>query len=141
MAIFQKDNTVETTWEYKITTVSVSLLTYLVAIISGIAVDWEHVKHKCGEWWQRLVSHYGPNPGGKSGLAPAKPEPKPEEVGNLAELTSGGKEPDIGVNEGNSKAVKSWLPWFAPHRNSLHKQAKRKEPDQDQPTTGEKLDV
>jgi len=126
MAIFQKDDPVETTWEYKITTVLVSLLTYLVAIISVIAVDTEHVKYKCGEWWQRLVSHYGP---------------QPEEAGNLAGLTSGGKEPEIGVNEGNSKAVKSWFPWFAPPRISLHQQAMRKEPDQDPPTTGEKLDV
>lgn len=100
MAIFQKDNAAQTTWEYKITTVSVSLLTYLVAIASVIAVDWEHVKHRCVQWWQRLASHYKPTPGVKSTSAPATPEPKPEEAGNLAGSTSGGRIQKMGLTKG-----------------------------------------
>jgi hypothetical protein len=44
MTIFQKDNAADTKWEYKITTVSVSLLTYLVALTSIIAVNWGDIK-------------------------------------------------------------------------------------------------
>ena len=140
MAIFQKDNAAETTWEYKITTVSVSLLTYLVVIASVIAVDWEHVKHKCIEWWQRLALHYKPAPGAKTSPAPATAEPKPEEVakvGNLAGSTSGAKDPENGAG----KAVKRRFPWFPLPRNSSHQQAKGKEPDLDPPMTDGKLDV
>jgi hypothetical protein len=53
MAIFQKDDLAETTWEYEVMTVSVSLLTYLVAVVSIIAVNWEHFKSRCLKWWRQ----------------------------------------------------------------------------------------
>jgi hypothetical protein len=43
--IFQKDVD-QTTREYKITTVVVSLVTYLVAVISMLVVNRDHIKHK-----------------------------------------------------------------------------------------------
>ena len=144
MTIFQKDNAAETTWEYKITTVSVSLLTYLVVIASVIAVDWEHVKHKCIEWWQRLALHYKPAPGAKTSPAPATAEPKPEEVakvGNLAGSTSGAKDLETVVDEEVGEAVKHRFPWFTLPRDSSRRQAKGKEPDRGPPLTDGKLDV
>ena len=144
MTIFQKDNDAETTWEYKVTTVSVSLLTYLVAIVSIIAVDWEHVKHKCVGWWRRLVSLYSPSEGiagpaldAQASSAETTADPKPEEAGNLAGSTSGAKDPENGAG----KAVKRRFPWFPLPRNSSHQQAKGKEPDLDPPMTDGKLDV
>lgn len=50
MTIFQKDIE-QTTQEYKITTVVVSLITYLVALISIIAVNWDHIKRRIPLWW------------------------------------------------------------------------------------------
>jgi len=40
----------QTTQEYKTTTVIVSLITYLVALISIIAVNWEEIKRKASLW-------------------------------------------------------------------------------------------
>ncbi|KAI1735430.1 hypothetical protein F4680DRAFT_304494 [Xylaria scruposa] len=53
--IFQKDVT-QTKWEYKVAIVSVSLLTYLTAFASIIAVDWEGFKKRFTSWW-RLVAN------------------------------------------------------------------------------------
>jgi hypothetical protein len=143
MTIFQKDNTAETTWEYKVTTVSVSLLTYLVAIASIIAVNWNHVKvkQKSVQWWQRLASHYRPAPCMQASPAPATPESKPEEAGILTGSTSGAKDPENGVDEEVGEVVKRRFPWFALPRDSRRRQAKGKEPDRGSPMTDGKLDV
>ncbi|KAI0397628.1 hypothetical protein F5Y17DRAFT_454784 [Xylariaceae sp. FL0594] len=49
MQIFQKD-VAQTKWEYKVALVTVSLSTYLVALISIVAVDWEGSKRRGSRW-------------------------------------------------------------------------------------------
>jgi hypothetical protein len=153
MTIFQKDNTAETTWDYKVTTVSVSLLTYLVAIVSIMAVNWEHVKRNCLKWWRRLASCFstaegsaGPAQGEQAEAAPdseseeaepeeAEPEEaEPEETGNFAGST---KDPEIGVVEAG-QAVKHRFPWFPRPRGPSLRQAKGKETDRGLPITDKK---
>jgi hypothetical protein len=94
MSIFQKDDASETRWEYKVTTVSVSLFTYLVALISMIAVNWANIKHMYSKWWQKWHppsnnSIAGGNaefgPGAQADLAPAFPELETGEAGATVE--------------------------------------------------------
>jgi hypothetical protein len=55
MTIFQK-NVDQTTQEYKVTTVVVSLITYLAALVSIIVVNWAHIKRKVLPWWTSPTS-------------------------------------------------------------------------------------
>jgi hypothetical protein len=118
MSIFQKDDASETRREYKVTMVSGSLFTYLVVLVSMIAVNWGHIKRKYLKW-QRKWHPASDNstaegsaesaPGAQGGPAPASPEPKPEEAG---------------------QAVKRRFPWFTRPRDSSRWQAKGKAPEQ-----------
>jgi len=45
MTIFQKPNPKDTERDYKVTTVVVSLLTYLIAVIFILLVSWKDVRH------------------------------------------------------------------------------------------------
>jgi hypothetical protein len=56
MTIFQKD-VVQTTQEYKVTTVIVSLITYLVALLSVVTIDWTHNKRRILKWWQSGIDN------------------------------------------------------------------------------------
>ncbi|TRX91096.1 hypothetical protein FHL15_008078 [Xylaria flabelliformis] len=53
MSIFAKD-IAQWKWEFKVATVSVSLLTYTLALISIIAVDWKNFQRRCLLWWNKL---------------------------------------------------------------------------------------
>lgn len=59
MDIFKKD-IAQTRWEYKVTIVSLSLFTYLLAFISIIAVDWAGFKRKQLPWWKQAVKLLAP---------------------------------------------------------------------------------
>ena len=142
MAIFQKTDAAETRREYKVTTVSVSLLTYLVAIASIIAVNWVHVKQRCVRWWQLLALHYRSISAAMASPAPTSPESKPEDVGNLTGSTSEAKDPGKSViDEEVGQAVNRRFTWFALPRDSSRRQAKGKEPDRSPSMMGGKLDV
>ncbi len=88
LTIFQKD-IAETTWEYMVTTVSVSVLTYLVAIASVIAVDWGRVRRRYLRWRHRASddSTEGvsakPAPAAQDGPVLASTDPEPQGAENL----------------------------------------------------------
>jgi hypothetical protein len=120
MTIFQKSID-QTTREYKTTTVVVSLITYLVALLSIIAVNWDHIKRKI----PHLTS--GQEKGAMKGnpdsapvpVQPANPVPTSEESrpGNTEKKTASSSEPqdlESAINEGASEAAKlrsSWHKW------------------------------
>ncbi|KAJ8126151.1 hypothetical protein O1611_g7486 [Lasiodiplodia mahajangana] len=51
MDIFKKNDLAETTWEYKVSLVSVSLFTYIVALAGVIAVNWKALQRRSRHWW------------------------------------------------------------------------------------------
>ncbi|KAI0545471.1 hypothetical protein F4679DRAFT_462623 [Xylaria curta] len=53
MSIFTKD-IAQWKWEFKVATVSVSLLTYILAVVSIIAVDWKNFKRRGLWWWDKF---------------------------------------------------------------------------------------
>ncbi|KAI0436815.1 hypothetical protein F4803DRAFT_556640 [Xylaria telfairii] len=55
MDIFKKD-IAQTRWEYKVSVVSVSLLTYLLSFAAIIAVDWKGFKRMLWASWIRMTS-------------------------------------------------------------------------------------
>ena len=119
MTIFQKDID-QTTREYKITTVVVSLITYLVALISIIAVNWDHIKRKFLLWWNTPQTK-GPedNSASKTQAPPVGPTPKspasrPEDNKKKAEAKDKQVDVESGVNEGageSSKPKPHWKIW------------------------------
>jgi hypothetical protein len=119
MTIFQKDID-QTTREYKITTVVVSLITYLVALISIIAVNWDHTKRKFLLWWNTPQTK-GPedNSASKTQAPPVGPTPKspasrPEDNEKKAEAKDKQVDVESGVNEGageSSKPKPHWKIW------------------------------
>jgi len=68
MQIFQKD-IAQTKWEYKVALVTVSLFTYLVALVSIIAIDWKGFNHRALRWWAILIGLWASI---SSGWEPAK---------------------------------------------------------------------
>ncbi|KAI0490247.1 hypothetical protein F4859DRAFT_1999 [Xylaria cf. heliscus] len=57
MDIFKKDIG-QGRWEYKVSVVSVSLLTYLLAFVTIIAADWKGFKRRFSAWWTRLTDKW-----------------------------------------------------------------------------------
>jgi len=117
MTIFQKDVD-QTTREYKITTVVVSLITYLVALISVIAVDWDHIKRKVLLWWNtsRSKGHVDDNPTSVTGVTPPSPTPKSPESrteDNEKNVEASNEQVDVerGVNEGTGESSKPKHSW------------------------------
>ncbi|KAI0855033.1 hypothetical protein F4860DRAFT_57676 [Xylaria cubensis] len=53
MSIFAKD-IAQWKWEFKVATVSVSLLTYILALLSIIAVDWKNFQRRCLLLWDKF---------------------------------------------------------------------------------------
>jgi hypothetical protein len=105
MKIFQKRDQAETTWEYEVMTVSVSLITYVVAALSIIAVNWGHVKRCSLKWWHQgyPASDYGASEGS---------------VGSASDTQA-------------SQTEKRRFSWFG--RNSTRRQAGLGAQDQDPP--------
>ncbi|KAI1348009.1 hypothetical protein F5Y01DRAFT_328989 [Xylaria sp. FL0043] len=48
---FKKDDARQTTWEFKVTTVVISLATYITAGLCVLAVNWKHIKARLYSWW------------------------------------------------------------------------------------------
>ena len=107
MTIFQKRDQVETTWEYEVMTVSVSIITYVVAAASIIAVNWRHVKRSSLKWWRQgyPAADYGASEGS---------------VGSASDTQTTG-----------SQTEKRRFSWFG--RNSSRRQAGFGAQDQDSP--------
>jgi hypothetical protein len=131
MTIFQKDIN-QTTREYKITTVVVSLITYLVALISIIAVNWDHIERKMPLWWMvareiaRKPLLWWRTQGTKEGLvdnsasrpkvpplgATKSPASKPEDKGKKPEASDEKVDVESGTNAGeSSKSKPLWRVW------------------------------
>ncbi|KAI0105682.1 hypothetical protein GGR51DRAFT_181554 [Nemania sp. FL0031] len=62
MDIFKKKDLAESRWEYKVSLVSVSLFTYIVALAGVIAVNWRNLKRRYLQWrsveWRNLKRKY-----------------------------------------------------------------------------------
>jgi len=106
MSIFQKDVD-QTTREYKITTVVVSLITYLVALISIIAVNWDHIKRKVLLWWNTPPTRNPLEDNSASvpevtplGPTPNSPVSRPEDKEKKVEASNKQVDLESGVNEG-----------------------------------------
>ncbi|KAI0815974.1 hypothetical protein GGR55DRAFT_675583 [Xylaria sp. FL0064] len=48
---FKKDDARQTTWEFKVTTVVISLATYITAGLCVLAVNWKHIKARLYSLW------------------------------------------------------------------------------------------
>jgi hypothetical protein len=118
MTIFQKSVN-QTTREYKITTVVVSLITYLVALLSMIFVNRHHIKRKIDHlmWKQEKGCEKGKSdsaPEQPAGPVPTSQEARP---GDTEKNTTSSNEPqdlESAINEGASEAAKfrsSWHKW------------------------------
>ncbi|PMD38647.1 hypothetical protein L207DRAFT_42246 [Hyaloscypha variabilis F] len=117
MTIFQKDVD-QTTREYKITTVVVSLITYLVALISIIAVNWDHLKRKFHLWWNTPQTKVPVEDNSTSkpqvppvGPTPESPAPRPEDNENKAEASKEQVDVESGVNEVTGEGSKPKSSW------------------------------
>jgi hypothetical protein len=128
MTIFQKD-VHQTTREYKITTVVVSLITYLVALVSIIAVNWAHIKRKIKRkiplikrkvilWWNSPPkdnpakdssgSGASAQSASQSGKAPVS---KSEDKGKQPETSNEKVDEESGIIEGTGESSKPRSPW------------------------------
>lgn len=117
MTIFQK-SVEQTTREYKVTTVVVSLITYLVALLSIIAVNWAATKHHILKWRKfghektpvKANLHAAPKPAQPAGPAPTSQEPK---TGDTEEKSGPrGELQDIeSASNGADKRSKFWSRW------------------------------
>jgi hypothetical protein len=122
MTIFQKSIT-QTTREYKITMIVVSLITYLVALLSMIFVNRDHIKRKI----YHLMSgqEKGPVKGDPDSVpapvpvqpadpVPTSQEPRPRDTEKKTGSSNEPQDLESAINEGASEAAKfrsSWHKW------------------------------
>jgi hypothetical protein len=117
MTIFQK-SVDQTTREYKVTMVVVSLITYLVALLSVIAVNWPHNKNKVLKWWKTRLQHTpvkdnsdtAPIPAQAAGSAPIPQESKTRDTERKAGPSNEQQDLESASNEEGGKRARfrSW---------------------------------
>jgi len=138
MTIFQKDVN-QTTWEYKVTTVSVSIITYLVALAFVLFVQRKDIK-RMFLTWRYSIRDRSPVEGKHSPArgAPAGPASSPRESKSPADGANnnsgphqGAKEGENTADEGIGDAAKTQPFWHNWARVSPSRRANSQVPDKD----------
>ncbi|GAW23843.1 hypothetical protein ANO14919_134200 [Xylariales sp. No.14919] len=139
MEIFQKD-VAQTKWEYKVSVVSVSLLTYLVAFASIVAVDWEGFKHKYLRrwgnfkgrylWWRKPASNDSTAQGVAAPSADERVKHAPVQPASKSSEAEPGVEVETPATEA-PKAMRYRLPRFHWADKPTRRQEKGKAPESD----------
>ncbi|RWA05198.1 hypothetical protein EKO27_g9912 [Xylaria grammica] len=139
MEIFQKD-VAQTKWEYKVSVVSVSLLTYLVAFTSIVVVDWEGFKHKYLRWWGNFKGRYpwwrkpASNDSTAQGVAAPSADERVKHAPVQPASESSEAEPGVGVKTPATEAPKATryrLPRYHWAEKPTRRQEKGKAPESD----------
>ncbi|KAE9372640.1 hypothetical protein N431DRAFT_244483 [Stipitochalara longipes BDJ] len=115
MTIFQK-SVDQTTHEYKVTTVVVSLITYLVAIASVIAVDWVHIKRIILKWRDFVLKKSSVNGNSDPETVPENPagpshKSRPGDNEKKSGQSNAPQDVESAIDEEAGQATKSRFSW------------------------------